>query len=143
MGEFFRSFWWLILAFLFGIIGLGFYTQQQEFWKILLFYSPMFLAYGCLLKYSTFQKLNTFLVLGIACRFILLFAFPFLSDDLYRFIWDGRLWQQGINPFNYLPTYFMLEGNQVEGLDQALFEQLNSPEYFTIYPPLNLSLIHI
>ena len=142
MGEFFRSFWWLIITFLFGIIGLGFFTDQHEFWKIVLFYAPMFLVYGFLLKFrsdnlSNFQKIKGFLWFAVLCRFILLFAFPFLSDDVYRFIWDGRLWQQGINPFNHLPTHFMIDGNQVSGLNQSLFQQLNSPEYFTIYPPLN------
>ena len=148
MGEFFRSFWWLIFAFLFGIVGLGFFTQQHEFWKIVLFYAPMFLAYGYLLKYkseklSTFQKLKPFLWFAVLCRFILLFAFPFLSDDVFRFIWDGRLWQQGINPFNHLPTHFMVEGNQVLGLEPSLFQQLNSPEYFTIYPPLNQLVFYL
>lgn len=147
MGNFFKSFWWLILAFLFGIIGLGFYTEQSDFNKILLFYSPMFLAYGWLVFFRK-KELQTncfFGLIGLAIflRFILLFAFPFLSDDVFRFIWDGRLWQQGINPFNHLPTHFLEVENAVEGLDISLFQQLNSPDYFTIYPPVNQLVFYV
>ena len=143
MGDFFRSFWWLLFLFLFGVVGLSFFTKQEEFYKILLFYIPMFLGYAYVVKSADASWLNHLLIFGVLLRFILLFAFPFLSDDVFRFIWDGRLWQQGINPFNHLPTHFMLEGNQVAGLDQALFDKLNSPEYFTIYPPLNQIVFYL
>ncbi len=101
----------------------------------------MFFAYGWLVFFQKKELSSSdffgLMVLAIGVRFILLFAFPFLSDDVFRFIWDGRLWQQGINPFNHLPTYFLEAGNEVDGLDNSLFDQLNSPEYFTIYPPVN------
>ncbi len=68
----------------------------------------------------------------------MLFALPSLSDDIYRFIWDGRLINQGINPFEYLPSYYINEyqGIPINGINPTLFDQLNSSEYFTIYPPI-------
>ena len=131
-------------AYIFGIIGLGFFTNQSEFSKILLFWLPMFAAYLAVIFRSSnisgssdyFSNLNFWLILAVVFRFLLLFSFPSLSDDVFRFIWDGRLWNAGINPFEYLPTYFMKPENQVKGLDLTLFNQLNSSEYFTIYPPV-------
>ncbi|MEZ4986213.1 MAG: glycosyltransferase 87 family protein [Saprospiraceae bacterium] len=51
-------------------------------------------------------------------------------------MWDGRLWLAGLNPFDHLPTWYMEEGHEVAGLDAALFASLNSPTYYTIYPPV-------
>ncbi|MFD2571622.1 hypothetical protein ACFSUS_13335 [Spirosoma soli] len=75
---------------------------------------------------------------AIIFRLLLLFATPKLSDDVYRFIWDGRLLAHGFNPYLYLPSTII--GTPVataSGLDQVLFQQLNSPNYFTVYPPFN------
>ncbi len=107
----------------------------------------MFLAYGWLIFFQKKELSSSdffgLMSLAIGVRFILLFAFPFLSDDVFRFIWDGRLWQQGINPFNHLPTHFLEAGNEVNGLNISLFQQLNSPEYFTIYPPVNQLVFYV
>jgi hypothetical protein len=69
-------------------------------------------------------------------RFLLIFALPNLSDDVYRFIWDGRLLVNGHNPFDFLPSYYLENSISIPGINEALFNKLNSPEYFTIYPPV-------
>ena len=69
-------------------------------------------------------------------RFMLIFSFPMLSDDIYRFIWDGRLAINGINPFNFLPSYFIENEISVQGINYELYSQLNSPNYYTVYPPV-------
>ncbi len=69
-------------------------------------------------------------------RVAVLFTFPTLSDDVYRFIWDGRLLSNGINPFSHLPSYYIENQNVIQEIDTALFQKLNSPNYFTIYPPV-------
>lgn len=77
-------------------------------------------------------------LLGIAIRLFASFALPELSDDYFRFVWDGRLWNHGINPFGSLPAAYMqdpVSASQL-GLTQELFTGLNSPEYYTIYPPV-------
>jgi len=38
---------------------------------------------------------------GIIFRFILLFSMPTLSDDIYRYIWDGHLLNSGVNPYAF------------------------------------------
>jgi hypothetical protein len=68
------------------------------------------------------------------------FAFPNLSDDVYRFIWDGRLLVQGINPFSHLPSYYIENQATISNIDTSLFLKLNSPDYFTIYPPVCQSI---
>ena len=74
---------------------------------------------------------------GIVARLVLFGNLPTLSDDFYRFIWDGRLLLAGISPFAELPVWYMQEGNSTLQVDASLFELLNSPNYYTVYPPIS------
>ena len=88
------------------------------------------------------QKPDRFLFSSaVFFRLLLLLAMPALSDDYARFIWDGRLLLDGINPFHYLPVELMAGGVAPTFLpDPALYQLLNSPNYYTVYPPLNQAL---
>ncbi|MEQ8712168.1 MAG: glycosyltransferase 87 family protein, partial [Cyclobacteriaceae bacterium] len=74
---------------------------------------------------------------GIVARLVLFGNLPTLSDDFYRFIWDGRLLLAGISSFAELPAWYMQEGNSTLQVDASLFELLNSPNYYTVYPPIS------
>lgn len=128
--------WVLALLFLASIAFLGFVPTQSDFGWILLGYIPAFAVYVFVIKKEEEIPLSFFLGLAVWIRLLLLFSFPNLSDDVYRFIWDGRLLVQGYNPFDQLPAYYMEAGREVPGLTRAIFQELNSPEYFTIYPPV-------
>jgi hypothetical protein len=80
-------------------------------------------------------------VVSIIFRLIFIVSLPALSDDYFRFIWDGRLWQAGYHPFAELPADYL--SKNIEGIDQSLFSHLNSKEYFTIYPPISQSIFFI
>ena len=80
------------------------------------------------------KDVNFWLAGSLIVRISLLFVLPNLSDDFYRFIWDGRLWVTGQHPFAALPADFL--NQHIPGLDTSLFEKLNSKEYFTVYPPV-------
>lgn len=77
------------------------------------------------------------LAVGIVARLVLFAGLPGLSDDYYRFIWDGRLLEIGISPFAELPIWYMQEGNSSPEIDSSLFALLNSPNYYTVYPPIS------
>eukprot|EP01037_Dinobryon_pediforme_P001950 gene1950-1983_t len=74
------------------------------------------------------------LVLGVAVglRAALLFAPPLLSSDIYRYVWDGRVQDSGINPYLYLPVDPALAALR----DEAIYLHINRADYApTIYPP--------
>jgi hypothetical protein len=52
---------------------------------------------------------------------------------LFRYIWDGWLQWEGINPYRYVPSHPALGAYH----DTALYGALNSKEYYSIYPPLS------
>ncbi len=91
-----------------------------------------FLLYG----YLCFANLSArqIFVTAIFLRAMLLWGMPNLSDDIYRFVWDGCITLSGNNPYGILPTDALRQ--HWSGVNQSLFAQLNSPDYFTVYPPV-------
>jgi hypothetical protein len=69
---------------------------------------------------------------ALAMRLALLFADPYLSTDIYRYVWDGRVQAAGINPYRYMPAASELAPLR----DVAIFPNINRPDTaVTIYPP--------
>ncbi len=65
-------------------------------------------------------------------RLALLFVEPYLSTDIYRYVWDGRVQAAGINPYRYVPSAPEL----AQLRDGAIFPNINRADYaVTIYPP--------
>jgi hypothetical protein len=78
-------------------------------------------------------------VLGTAVllRLIALAAPVFLSDDINRYIWDGRVQTAGINPYRYVPT----DPELTPLRDPLIFPNINRNNYApTIYPPVAQTL---
>lgn len=71
------------------------------------------------------------LILGLLFRATLVTRPPSLSDDFFRYLWDGAVQLRGINPYRYAPT-----DPSLAGIDDALRAQVNHPQVKTIYPPL-------
>ena len=130
----------LYLIFILCICILGFGVKQEDFVPIILSYTVCFSIYAYLIKNRFEYPFVELLALGFLCRFILVFSFPALSDDIYRFIWDGRLLLQGENPFHHLPTFYLDTDMTITGIDSTSFQLLNSPHYYTVYPPVAQSL---
>ena len=77
------------------------------------------------------------LLLGLILRGCLFFFEPNWSEDGVRFLWDGELLRQGQNPYLLTPTQVQEQQGEGSGLSDQLFGALNSPNYFSVYPPLN------
>lgn len=119
-----------------GVIYLGFFVERTDFPLLAAAFSLAFAGYALLVAGRPGGTLKWLIGLGIALRIFLVFAFPRLSDDVYRFIWDGNLLRAGVNPFLELPDYYLGAGRAPAGVTPELYELLNSPTYYTIYPPV-------
>jgi len=115
---------------------IGYFTAREDFLQLFVLYSAAFGLYILLLKYAVSDDLvKESIYLGLFLRFVLLFSIPNLTDDFYRFIWDGKLLLNGINPYAFSPDQIALD-NLTNVVDTHLFNELNSKQYFTIYPPV-------
>src|ERR1043166_8043737 len=73
------------------------------------------------------------IVFAVIFRLSIIFAPPYLSDDIYRYIWDGRVQSAGINPYQDVPANESLAKLR----DDRIYPKINRRGYArTIYPPV-------
>lgn len=77
--------------------------------------------------------LITGLTFAALFRLAIVFSPPYLSDDVYRYIWDGRVQAAGINPYRYIPADQSLQALR----DEKVYPNINRRDYaHTMYPPI-------
>ena len=127
------------LALLGGIAGLGNWVDRSHYLLLMVHFGFAFGGYA-VLAFSRFRaSWKLALVLAVLARLSLMFDVPRLSDDVFRFLWDGHLLAAGLDPFAQIPAQYLAENGRVAGpagLTTELYFQLNSPHYYTVYPPL-------
>ncbi len=121
---------------------LGYFFQREQFYGLFFLYALAFVGMISLLQTPEYEK--TFFKIGILYRLLFLFSTPALSQDFYRFIWDGNCTLSGINPFQYQPETIL---NSVANFPNAsfLYEKMGnlSASHFSNYPPINQLLFSI
>ena len=127
-----------ILLSVLGYYFMGFEVDRaQSLILIPLYLSLFFCSYPLIFKsYSLKQILG----IGILFRLIFLFSTPLLSQDFFRFLWDGMLLSNGLNPYEATPDLL----NQTAPLfstpfSQELYKGMGalSAEHYSNYPPIN------
>lgn len=136
-----------------GIISAGVYLINFKIFQIFPVFSGLMghQSYVCMFLFlSVLYLAGVFLVLkwiptetkpwplaGVIVLFALLFRLPLiiqaptvLSKDMYRYIWDGRVQQSGINPYRHPPDAEALAGLR----DDQIYPKLNRKDQPTIYP---------
>lgn len=127
-----------ILLSVLGYYFMGFEVDRaQSLILIPLYLSLFFCSYPLIFKsYSLKQILG----IGILFRLIFLLSTPLLSQDFFRFLWDGMLLSNGLNPYEATPDLL----NQTAPLfstpfSQELYKGMGalSAEHYSNYPPIN------
>lgn len=127
----------VLLSILFYYL-LAYHFQRTDFIALITLSFGLFvLCY----KLIQFEKYNFkfLLVAGLLFRIIFLVVLPSLSQDFYRFIWDGELVRNFINPYLKTPDQLIHQTDLVIANAQELYKGMGelSPKYFSNYPPLN------
>lgn len=129
-------------------ILIGYFTNREQFYLFFGLYAFVFAAF-IFFYFSQKEKFkfSEILKFSILLRIVLLFSIPNLSNDFYRFIWDGRLINLGFNPYLSLPNEIIhspdaaLLGKDVNELYSG--QGSLSPGNYTCYPPLNQFFFYI
>ncbi|MFD1550924.1 hypothetical protein DNU06_05025 [Putridiphycobacter roseus] len=98
----------LTLIFIAILFSIAAYTKRTNFILFITQYAVLFgIFWMVLAKNSSIKQI---LIVGLLARVTLLFISPELSNDFYRFIWDGELLLQGTNPYQYTPNELISYG---------------------------------
>jgi alpha-1,6-mannosyltransferase len=144
--------WWTLLGpwqtnvllLLLGIGLMGFTHQlTKEFshfeigysltagWSVALYFCAVVLV---LTQRTDRYTLPLILVVALACRAVALLPAPYLSSDIYRYVWDGIVQHAHISPYRYVPGDPALVA--LRAPNQWVFDHINRRDYaHTIYPP--------
>ena len=128
--------WMLGPAMVAGALAMAWAASRPDRWGLFVGFS----ALVALLGLARFQmgrvSVAEVLIWAIAARLALIWLPPVLSDDAFRYVWDGMLQTQGFNPFLYLPGDESLSAFH----DEEIYGRLNSRSYHTVYPPVSQAL---
>jgi alpha-1,6-mannosyltransferase len=109
-------------------------TDIVWFIKLALVQAALYLIAAWLIVRARGARSTLLLVLLFAgiFRLSIVFAPPYLSDDIYRYVWDGRVQAAGINPYRYIPADDHLKSLR----DEKIYPKINRRDYaYTMYPP--------
>jgi alpha-1,6-mannosyltransferase len=108
-------------------------------WSSILYLAAAFLILTQPVDRFTFPII---LAVAIACRLAVLFSEPYLSSDIYRYVWDGIVQHAHISPYRYVPGNPVLEF--LRAPHQDIFDNINRRDYaHTIYPPAAQALFYL
>jgi alpha-1,6-mannosyltransferase len=108
-------------------------------WSCILYLCAAFLILTQPVDRFTFPVI---LAVAVACRLVALFAEPYLSSDIYRYVWDGIVQHAHISPYRYVPGNPALAF--LRSPHQEIFDNINRRDYaHTIYPPAAQALFYL
>ena len=119
-----------------GLADLRLHTLEFE----VVFFGAFILyviAVAVVLRTKTFAASRWTLPLiaffAVVFRVVLLPTRPTLSDDMYRYVWDGHVQALGISPYRYPPAANELADLRYQ--DWNIWRYINRKSAVTVYPP--------
>lgn len=140
----------LVLLSLTGYFLLAYLFERTDHLAIFSIYILLFaLGLWLAIAFFRFRKSWVFLfITGLCFRMTFLMVPPHLSDDYFRFTWDGELQLEGESAFRFVPDDYR-EYFEGDSLSLQKFEELyaahseefpegiNSKKYHSVYPPVS------
>ncbi len=136
------NFWFLLILGLvlevlfFQFAGLRDAAAQES--DLFYYFGAAYVVYILIIIYVSFFWDKSFfspeliVAFAVGFRLTLLFSPPLLSDDVYRYVWDGKVANMGISPYRYAPDSDNLTGLR----DDVIYPKINHKSVPAIYPPL-------
>lgn len=121
----------LCQCFLYGLLPQG-KEAFPWFGGLFLFQFITYLGMIYLISMSA-VNMRSILLIAIAARVILIFSTPILESDYWRYLWDGRVLANGVNPYRYTPM-----DSALDHLNISYRHLIDWGDIGTIYPPLSI-----
>ncbi len=118
-----------------GSIWVGTLARKDAVVALMLLSAALYGGAVWLVTHRESPRMSVIFVLAVAAilRISLLAAPPFMSSDINRYVWDGRVQAAGINPYIYIPA----DPHLARLRDTPVYANINRANYaHTIYPPM-------
>ncbi|MFT7345221.1 MAG: alpha-1,6-mannosyltransferase [Lentimonas sp.] len=127
------------ILFLISLFFISSDSDRQSFSFLILAY---FVSFACYLALILLKADNRIL-LALTALGVLICCIspPFLSNDYYRFLWDGELLNSGISPFSKIPNEVLIDSTYLSQLRSGMGEL--SRANYSCYPPINQLYFYI
>lgn len=116
-----------------AVLTLGFVAVDRS--HIPLIFSLVVFGSICWIicwRWGNFNQ-KAVILYAVLFRLALIGLPPSVSDDAYRYVWDGLVQQSGINPYRFAPEDVIFN----ELLQDVTFKELNSKAHVSVYPPVS------
>ena len=110
----------LLIGCFFGYYFMGYEIDRNQSLILILIYIFLFLSSFFIIHKNL--SLKKILGLGILFRLIFFVSTPLLSQDFFRFIWDGMLISNGMNPYEFTPNILNQSPVIISEFSQKLHE---------------------
>ncbi len=134
------------LSLILAVGAAAYYGQVTDHYaaaaeaRILCFFLLGIAMFGLVFSWPAIRKIRgqilTIIGISVLLRVGLFFAAP--SDDIYRYLWEGRLILDGVSPYQDVA-----ESEYYDAYKNDLWEQMNHKERLTAYPPLSQYLFAV
>lgn len=130
--------WFVVIASIISYSYFAYFLERTSFEELLFCWIFLFGCFYYLVKKQSFS-FSQLAGISIIFRLVFLFATPNLSQDFYRFIWDGRMIFEGFNPYLFTPESFINKGIFPINDAKTLYEGMGilNGSHFTNYPPIH------
>ena len=127
-----------VLCSVFLYAHIAYFLERTDFLALLFSFGLLFFFTYKIIQTEK-NNFNFLILISVLFRLIFIFSLPNLSQDFYRFIWDGRLILLGLNPFTNLPKDLILDPNFTLSQAHELLGKMGnlSASHFSNYPPIN------
>ncbi len=129
----------LVLGLAGAITGLAVFARDRSLLPYLLLFAGLCGVLVVVLWRRNDLTTGHVLLLAVLARLALAWLPPSLSDDAYRYVWDGRVQHEDINPYRYVPADSALSSLH----DDPVYGLLNSKAYYSVYPPVSQGIFWV
>ncbi len=122
-----------------AVAGMGICATDKAWWMGLMSCTAIASVFWLMQWRSGTLSMRQVLGWAIVFRLMLVPLGPSLSDDYFRYIWDGVVQVNGANPYALIPedeTFANLH-------DGAVYDRLNSKTYYSVYPPVSQAIFAV
>ncbi len=129
----------LALNFLISIFLVNWELDRTNFGFIAGFYFLAFISYLLIIREKKRFKFTHLIIIAGLAHLVSMIYEPNLSNDYYRFLWDGEMTWNGINVFDLTPLELRERGFVQTAYMQEIYAGIAdlSKENYSCYPPVN------